>query len=471
MSELHELGLVELAAALRRRDVSCVEVARATLARVERLNPAVTAIVDRRDPDAVLAEAAARDDEAAAGRWRGVLHGVPQAVKDLAEVAGQPFTAGSPVFRERVGVVDAPHVARMRAAGAVFVGRTNTPEMGFGSQTYNPVHGVTRNPWDPTRTVGGSSGGAAAALACRLLAAADGSDYMGSLRNPAAWSSVNGLRPSRGRVPGSPGFVAQLGEAGPMARSVTDLAALLGVMATGAPVGPLDRADPLDLTDLRPAEPTALRVGWLGDLGGRLACEDGLLDLARLGSVDVFAGLGAAVEDVVPPFDLDALWDAFLVWRWWNACEMAPLLEHHRDDLKPELVWEIEQGLRLTGLQVHRAAAVRAEWYRAAAGLFERFDVLVAPATQVHPFPVEVTWPRAIAGRTMDTYHRWMETVAPWSMAGVPAMGVPAGFTPGGLPVGVQVIGPPGGDRRVLEVALVHEAATGYARAVPPLAA
>nr|WP_281376492.1 amidase [Actinomycetospora corticicola] len=466
---MHELGLVELAAALRRRDVSCVEVATATLARLDDLNPAVNAVVARRDPDAVLAEAAARDAEAAAGRWRGVLHGVPQAVKDLAEVAGQPFAAGSPVFRDRVGVVDAPHVARMRAAGALFVGRTNTPEMGFGSQTYNPVYGATRNPWDLTRTVGGSSGGAAAALACRLLPAADGSDYMGSLRNPAAWSSAYGLRPSRGRVPGVPGFVAQLGEAGPMARSVADLAALLSVMTTGGPVGPLDHSDPLDLSSLTAADPTSLRVGWLGDLGGRLACEDGLLDLARRGSVDVFAGLGATVEEVVPPFDLDALWEAFLVWRWWNACEMAPLLEHHRADLKPELVWEIEQGLTLTALRVHRAAAVRAEWFRAVVGMFDRFDVLVAPATQVHPFPVEVTWPREIAGRTMDTYHRWMETVAPWSMAGVPVMGMPAGFTPGGLPVGVQLIGPPGGDRRVLEVALAHEAATGFAGAVPPV--
>ncbi|MEJ2869039.1 amidase [Actinomycetospora sp. OC33-EN08] len=468
--ELSVLGLVDLAAEIRARRLSSVEVARATLGRIDRTDRLVNAIVARRAPEVVLAEAADLDAEAAAGRWRGPLHGVPLAVKDLAEVAGEPFVAGSPVFRDRVGAVDAPHVARMRAAGGVFVGRTNTPELGFGSQTYNPVYGTTRNPWDTSRTVGGSSGGAAAALACRMLPAADGSDYMGSLRNPAAWSSVYGLRPSRGRVPGVPGFVAQMGEAGPMARSVADLAALLGVMTTGGPVGPLDRADPLDLTDLRPADPSSLRVGWLGDLGGRLACEPGLLDLARAGSVDVLASLGAHVEEVVPAFDLDALWDAFLVWRWWNAVEMAPLLELD-EPLKPELVWEIEQGVGLTAVQVHRAAAVRAEWFRVVVDLFGRFDVLVAPATQVHPFPADVTWPREIAGRTMDTYHRWMETVAPWSMAGVPVLGTPAGFTPGGLPVGVQLIGPPGADRRVLEVALAHEAATGYARAVPALAA
>ncbi len=474
--EVCELGLVDLRTAIAARDVSCVEVARDHLRHIDAVNAAVTAIVARPDPDAVLAEAAERDAELARGERRGVLHGVPQAVKDLVEVAGQPFTAGSPVFASRVGVVDAPHVARMRAAGAVFVGRTNTPELGFGSQTYNPVWGTTRNPYDLARTVGGSSGGAAAALATRMLPAADGSDYMGSLRNPAAWANVYGLRPSRGRVPHTPGFVAQLGEAGPMARSVADLAALLGVMtnqdqhADRGPVGPLDRADPLDLEALRPADPVGLRVGWLGDLGGRLATEPGLLELAR-GPVDVLAGLGAVVEDVVPAFDLDRLWEAFLRWRWWNACEMAPLVEDPalREQLKPELVWEIEHGTALSAREVSWAGTVRAEWYAAVVALFDRFDVLLAPATQVHPFSAEVPWPAEIAGRVMDTYHRWMETVAPWSMAGVPVLGMPAGFTPDGLPVGVQLIGPPGGDRRVLEVALTHEAATDWSARRPSL--
>jgi ureidomalonase len=445
-----------------------VEVARAHAELADAVNPLLNALVARRDPEVVLAEAAERDAELARGEHRGVLHGVPQAVKDLAEVEGQPFVAGSPLFASRVGLVDAPHVARMRAAGAVFVGRTNTPELGFGSQTYNPVWGTTRNPYDLARTVGGSSGGAAAALATRMLPAADGSDYMGSLRNPAAWANVYGLRPSRGRVPGVPGFVAQLGEAGPMARSIADLAALLGVMTAGAPVGPLDRADPLDLTDLRPADPRGLRVGWLGDLGGRLATEPGLLELAR-SPVDVLAGLGAEVEEVVPAFDLDRLWEAFLAWRWWNAVEMAPVIEDPalRALCKPEVVWEVEHGLELSALDVARAVTTRAQWYAAVVGLFGRFDVLVAPATQVHPFDAEVPWPREIAGRPMDTYHRWMETVAPWSMAGVPVLGTPAGFTREGLPVGAQLIGPPGGDRRVLEVGLTHEAATDHAARRP----
>jgi Asp-tRNA(Asn)/Glu-tRNA(Gln) amidotransferase A subunit family amidase len=447
-----------------------VEVATAYLEHADAVNPAVNALVARRDPEVVLAEAGQRDAELARGEHRGVLHGVPQAVKDLAEAAGQSFTAGSPVFASRVGVVDAPHVARMRAAGALFVGRTNTPELGFGSQTYNPVWGTTRNPYDLERTVGGSSGGAAAALATRMLPAADGGDTMGSLRNPAAWANVYGLRPSRGRVPGARGFVAQLHEAGPMARSVADLAALLGVMTAGRPVGPLDRTDPLDLADLRPADPTGLRVGWLGDLGGRLATEPGLLALAR-GPVDVLAGLGAVVEDVVPAFDLDRLWEAFLRWRWWGVCEMAPLVEDPavRAQLKPELVWEIEHGLALSAREVSWAATVRAEWYAAVVALVGRFDVLLAPATQVHPFAADIRWPREIDGRPMDTYHRWMETVMPWSMAGVPALGMPAGFTSDGLPVGVQLIGPPGGERRVLEVALTHEAATDWSARRPPL--
>ncbi|HEY2193323.1 MAG TPA: amidase [Actinomycetospora sp.] len=470
MPPLCELGLVDLAAAIAAREVSCVEVAHAHLEHADAVNPAVNALIARRDPDDVLDEAGERDAELGRGGRRGVLHGVPQAVKDVTEAAGQPFTAGSPIFAERVGVTDAPHVARMRAAGALFVGRTNTPELGFGSQTFNPVWGTTRNPYDLSRAVGGSSGGAAAGLATRMLPAADGSDTMGSLRNPAAWANVYGLRPSRGRLPGSPGFVAQLNEPGPMARTVLDLAALLGVMTAGGPVGPLDRADPLDLTDLHPAEPEGLRVGWLGDLGGRLATEPGLLDLARA-PVDVLARLGAVVEDVVPAFDLDRLWDAFLVWRWWNSVEMAPLVEDPalREQLKPELVWEIEHGLGLTAREVARAAIVRAEWYAAVVALFDRFDVLLAPATQVHPFAADVPWPAEIAGRPMDTYHRWMETVMPWSMAGVPVLGMPAGFTPGGLPVGVQLIGPPGGDRRVLEVGLTHEAATDWSARRPPL--
>ncbi|MCO1656177.1 amidase [Pseudonocardia humida] len=472
-SALVELGAAGLAERIAAREVSCVEVVAAHLDRIDALNPQVNAIVARRDRDEVLAEAAERDRALDRSGPAGPLHGIPMAIKDLAEVAGQPWTAGSPAFRDRVGAVDDPFVARVRAAGAVLVGRTNVPELGLGSQSYNPVWGTTTNPYDASRTAGGSSGGAAAALALRMLPVADGSDYMGSLRNPAAFCNVLGLRPSRGRVP-QPGFVAQLSEVGPMGRSVADVALLLSVLAGPDPAAPLALTDRLDLTDLRPAELRGRRVAWLGDLGGRLATEPGVLELGR-GAADALAGLGADVVEFVPPFDLDRLWSAFLVWRWWGMVGKAPLLaEGVRELVKPEARWEIERGLALTPAAIADAMAVRDEWYAAVVrmvGPAGSFDALLAPSAQVFPFPADVHWPAEIDGRPMDTYHRWMETVAPWSMAGIPVLGMPAGFDARGLPTGVQLIGPPGGDRRVLEIGLAYERATGWVDRVRPPAA
>ncbi len=457
MTALPELDALTLAGLVARGEASCVEVVAAHLDRIEALNPQVNAIVGLRDRDAVLADAAARDRE----EPRGPLHGLPIAVKDLTEVAGLPWTAGSPVFRDRVGVVDEPFVARLRAAGLVVVGKTNTPELGFGSQTYNPVYGVTRNPYDLERTVGGSSGGAAAALAARMLPVADGSDYMGSLRNPAAFGNVLGFRPSVGTV-APHGTVAQLGEVGPMGRTVADVAALLDVMAdpTRRPVGEL--AGPVAGT----------RAAWVGDLGGRLATEPGVLELGRA-AAEALADLGCVVEEAVPAFDLDELWWAFLVWRGWNALELEPLYADPalRAQLKPEIVWEIEHGLELSALEVSQAVAVRERWIAAVGALFARYDAVLAPSTQVFPFPVATPWPDVVGGRPMDTYHRWMETVMPWSMAGTPVLGMPAGFDARGLPTGVQLVGPAGADRAVLRLGRAYEEATGWvARHLPAIA-
>ena len=454
MTALPELDALTLAGLVARREASCVEVVATHLDRIEALNPQVNAIVALRDRDAVLADAAARDGE----EPRGPLHGLPIAVKDLTEVAGLPWTAGSPVFRDRVGVVDEPFVARLRAAGLVVVGKTNTPELGFGSQTYNPVYGVTRNPYDLERTIGGSSGGAAAALAARMLPVADGSDYMGSLRNPAAFGNVLGFRPSAGTV-APHGAVAQLGEVGPMGRTVADVAALLDVVAdpTRRPVGEL-------------AGPVAgIRVAWVGDLGGRLATEPGVLELGRA-AAEALADLGCVVEEAVPAFDLDELWWAFLVWRGWNALELEPLYADPalRAQLKPEIVWEIEHGLELSALEVSQAVAVRERWIAAVGALFARYDAVLAPSTQVFPFPVATPWPDVVGGRPMDTYHRWMETVMPWSMAGTPVLGMPAGFDARGLPTGVQLVGPVGADRAVLRLGRAYEEATGWVARHPP---
>ncbi|GAA1264095.1 amidase [Pseudonocardia aurantiaca] len=468
-SDLVERDARELSGLVERREVSCVEVVTAHLEQIERLNPQVNAIIARRDPDVVLAEAAERDAQLARGERAGWLHGLPVAVKDLAEVAGLPWTAGSLVHRDRIGAVDELFVRRMKDAGAVVVGKTNTPELGFGSQTYNPVSGATRNPYDLSRTPGGSSGGAAAALALRMLPVADGSDYMGSLRNPAAFCNVWGMRPSTGRVP-KPGFVAQLGEAGPMGRSVTDVAALLSVLAGPDPDHLLGRGeDPAVFAGPLDGDVAGARVAWVGDLAGRLAFEPGVLDLGRA-AAEVLASLGCVVEEALPDQDFDELWSTALVWRWWNALELEPL---HADPatralLKPEIVYEIEGGLRLSALDVTRALEGRRRWLDALAGFFTRYDFVLAPSAQVFPFDVGTPWPAEVGGRPMDTYHRWMETVAPWSLAGTPVLGMPAGFDPRGLPTGVQLIGRPGADLDVLRLGRAYEKATRWVSRVRP---
>jgi ureidomalonase len=468
-SDLVERDAGELSGLIERREVSCVDVVTAHLEQIERLNPQVNAIVVARDADVVLAEAAERDAQLARGERAGWLHGLPVAVKDLAEVAGLPWTAGSPVHRDRVGAVDELFVRRMKRAGAIVVGKTNTPELGFGSQTYNPVYGATRNPYDLSRTPGGSSGGAAAALALRMLPVADGSDYMGSLRNPAAFCNVWGMRPSTGRVP-KPGFVAQLGETGPMGRSVTDVAALLAVLAGPDPDHLMGRAeDPAVFTAPLDADVTGTRVAWVGDLGGRLAFEPGVLELGRA-AADVLASLGCVVEEALPEQDFDELWATALAWRWWNALELEPLYADPaaRALFKPEIGWEIEGGLRLSALDVTRALAGRQAWLDTLAAFFTRYDFVLAPSAQVFPFDVGTPWPSEIDGRPMDTYHRWMETVAPWSLAGTPVLGMPAGFDRRGLPAGVQLVGRPGADLDVLRLGHAYEQATQWVRRVRP---
>ena len=471
--ELVEPGACALVGMLGRREVSCVEVVSAHLDHIERVNPQVNAIIALRDRHAVLVEAAECDALLARGEPLGPLHGLPVAVKDLAEVAGLAWTAGSPVYRDRTGAIDELFVRRIRAAGAIVIGKTNTPELGYGSQTYNPVWGVTRNPYDLSRTAGGSSGGAAAALALRMLPVADGSDYLGSLRNPAAFCNVWGMRPSAGRVP-KPGFVAQLGEVGPMGRSVADVATLLSVLAgpdpaalLARPEGPSTLAGPLD------ADVAGMRVAWVGDLGGHLAVEREVLELGRA-AAGVLESLGCVVEEALPAQRFDDLWQTVLTWRWWKALELEPL---HADPatralLKPEIVWEIEHGLRLSALDVTRALAARQRWLDVLAGYFGRFDAVLAPSAQVFPFDADTPWPAEVAGRPMDTYHRWMETVAPWSLAGAPALGMPAGFGAGGLPTGVQLVGRPGADLQVLQLGRAYEEATQWVNRVrPPLLA
>jgi amidase len=471
------LDALDLSRAIHRRELSCREVMQAHLARIGRLNPHHTAIVSLRDEPALLAEADARDAMLAGGRSLGWMHGLPHAVKDLEPTAGVCTTWGSPVFRDHLPLEDSLLVQRIRAAGAIVIGKTNVPEWGLGSQTYNPVFGTTRNAYDRSKTSGGSSGGAAVALALRMVPVADGSDMGGSLRNPAGWNNVFGMRPSLGRVPKWPAddvFFGQLPIEGPMARSVPDLAALLGTLAGPDPRQPLSLpADPAigaDALQAAPQDLRGLRIGWLGDLGGHLPTEPEVLPGCER-ALQALAGLGCTVAPVTLGFDAGSVWRAFATLR---AYALAGRFAAWTGDperwsaLKPEARWEVERGMALTGLDVHHAAATRSAWYQHVLALFRHHDVLVLPTAQCLPFDAGTHWPAELAGRTMDSYHRWMEVVAGVTLAGVPAISVPAGFSAGGLPMGMQLIGPPRSDAALLRLAHAYDGATRWVARRPP---
>jgi amidase len=471
--DLTDWDAVDLSRAIADRQVSCREVMAAFLDRIERTNDIVNAIVSLRDRDALMAESAEADDDLAAGRHRGPLHGLPQAIKDLAACRGFPNTLGSPIFADAIAQTDAIMVERMRAAGAIFVGKTNVPEFGLGSNTFNPVFGPTLNAYDQTRTAGGSSGGAAVALALRMLPVADGSDHGGSLRNPAAYNNVFGFRPSYGRVPGSTDevFSTALAVAGPMARSVRDLAMLLSVQAgydsrvpTSIREGGAAFAGSLD------ADIKGWRIGWLGDFGGEIPLESGIKGLCE-GGLRVLESLGATVEEAKPDYPLEKMFQNWILLRRANfAATRRDIYADPRTRamMKPEAQWEAEGGLALGALDVEAALRVRTAWYEAMRRLFERFDILVLPTAQVFPFPIDEAWPREIAGRTMDTYHRWMQVVIPFTMANSPAMSVPVGFNAAGLPMGMQLAGPSGEEMRVLRIAHAYDKATDWVRRRPP---
>jgi amidase len=465
-----QLSATDLACRIARREMSCVAVMTAFLDRIDAINPSVNAIVSRVERPALLAQAAEFD----IGEPRGPLHGLPFAVKDLEAVAGLPNTMGSPLYRDEMPAADSIMVARLRAAGAIFIGKTNVPEFGFGSQTYNTVFGTTLNAYDQNRTAGGSSGGAAVALAARMVPLADGSDHAGSLRNPAAFNNVFGFRPSFGRIPTEAPdvFAAALGVLGPMARSVEDLALLLSVQAGFDPRAPLSiRQTAASVTAPLDVPVAGRRVGWLGDLGGYLAVEPGILPLCE-SALGVFETLGAVVEPVRIGFPMPELWQAWTTLRSWGVA--ANLGEIYADParralLKPEAQWEIARGLGVSGTAISEALAVRTRWYLHMLGLFERLDHLVLPSAQVFPFAADLHWPQAIAGRAMDTYHRWMEVVIPATMAQLPALNVPVGFGDLGLPMGMQIIGRPQDELSCLQIGHAYDVATRWPERRPPV--
>ncbi|MEP7299230.1 MAG: amidase [Burkholderiales bacterium] len=463
--DLTDLSASTLARAIAAREVSCRELMQATLARIAVVNPVHNAIVSLRDGDVLLREAEACDAELARGERRGWMHGLPQAIKDIAPTAGLRSTMGSPLLRDFVPAHDGLLAQRMKAAGCIVIGKTNTPEFGLGSHTFNEVFGVTRNAFDVSKSAGGSSGGAAVALATRMLSVADGSDFMGSLRNPAGWNNVFGLRPSQGRVPQWPVadvWVTQLGTEGPMGRTVEDVARLLDVQAGPDARLPLSLAQHASFADgLDQVEGSRAAIGWLGDLNGYLPMEPGILEVCEQ-ALNRLQGLGCAIEPTALGQAPEAVWDAWLVWRrWLVAGRIAPFLgkASNRALIKPEALWEHDQAAGLTGAQVLHASAQRSVFHQHLLTLFERFDALALPVAQVWPFDAALRWPTHIAGREMDTYHRWMEVVIYATFAGLPCISVPAGFDARGLPMGLQLIGRPQGEAALLRLAKAYEQA------------
>ena len=448
----------ELAAGIRAREFSARELMSAYLERIEAVNPRVNAIVTLVAPETALALADAADR----AELRGALHGLPIAVKDVEDTAGMRTTYGSPLFAEHVPEADSLLVERLRAAGALVIGKTNTPEFAAGSQTFNGVFGATRNPWDLARTPGGSSGGAAAAVAAGMLPFADGSDLGASVRNPAAFCGLVGLRPSPGVVPdaGRSDPWNPLPVLGPIARTVDDAALLLSALAGPDPRDPLS-VGPAFVPEL-PDVPTGLRVAWSRDLGG-LPVEPEVTAALDRGRATLEA-LGCVVEEAEPSFE--GADESFEVLR---GVTFAGTFKDILHEVKPALAENVRFGLSLQPERIARALELRGALFARMRELLTRYDLLAAPVTQVAPFSVEEEYPRSVAGVEMGSYLEWFRSCSRITVTTHPAVAVPAGFTDGGLPIGLQLVGRHRGERGLLAFARAFCDATGLAERRPPL--
>ncbi len=469
MSDLCFLSATDLVAMMVRRQVSAREVLDAHLDRIERVNPAVNAVVTLA-VDHAKRLAARADDAAVRGETLGPLHGLPVVHKDLTETKGIRTTYGSTVHADFVPDFDSLVVERLVGAGAVTVGKTNTPEWGTGSQTSNRVFGSTLNPYDLTKTCGGSSGGAAVALATGMAPIADGSDMGGSLRNPASFCNVVGLRPSIGRVPSWPSAAPHftLGTAGPMARTVPDVALLMRVLSPPDPRHPLSSAaSPEQFAGPLRRDFAGVVVAWTDDLGGLPV--DPRVTRAMAPGPDVLASLGCDVRREAP--DLSAAEDAFLLWRaWYYALTLGDTLRDRPEDVGESTTWNVRVGLELTGADLARAERARTVLHHRMREFLARHEFLVTLVSQVPPFDVRLPYPPEVAGVRSETYLDWMRSCWSISATGLPAASVPFGFTDDGLPVGLQVVGRPGDDFGVLQLAHAIEEATKAGQRRPAVA-
>ncbi|MGF1624800.1 MAG: amidase [Alphaproteobacteria bacterium] len=457
----------DLVGRLRRGEVTPHDLLDALEARIAAVNPQVNAL-----PTLCFERARARADALLAKPvdQRGVLAGLPVPIKDSANVAGVRTTFGSPIFADHVPEVSDLLVQRLEASGAVVYAKSNTPEFEAGGHTFNPVFGVTRNPWDLGRSPGGSTGGGAAALASGMAWLAQGSDFGGSLRTPAAFCGVVGLRPSAGRVPQGPYSSAfqTLSVSGPMARSIDDLALALDAMSGLSNADPMSFESPLQRfsSATRTPEPPH-RVGYSADLG-LTPVDPEVAGICRQ-AVERLDGEGLIVENARP--DLTGARDCFLTLRGAHfAALRGPLLQSHRDALKPEVVWNIEQGMALTAGAVAAAENARARICAVMAAFEQDYDLLVTPGAIVPAFPVEERHVAACNGVAFETYIDWLALTYAVSLTGRPALVLPCGLTAGGLPVGLQLVGPLRGEALLLKWAAWIEAAldVGFAWPVTP---
>jgi len=463
------LTATELALKIRSGEISAVETMEAHLAQIEKVNPPVNAIVTL-VPELALEQARKADEKLAQGGKLGPLHGLPVAHKDLVPTKGIRTTFGSPIFQDFVPEQDALLVERIHNAGGISLGKTNTPEFGAGSQTFNQVFGATKNPYDLSKTCGGSSGGAAVSVACRMLPFADGSDLGGSLRNPTNFCNVVGFRPSVGRVPSWPNEAGWNSFAvdGPIARTVEDCALLLSVLA-----GP-DLRSPICLPESGSVFRQSLernlkgiRIAWSADLGG-LPVDSRVTETLEA-QREVFEDLGCIVEEGFPDFtDADEIFKTFRAWYF--ELKLASLLPEHREKMKKTVIWNIESGMKLSGPELGRAEVKRTALFHRVREFMQNYDFLALPVSQVPPFPLEQEYVSEIKGMKMETYLDWMRSCYYITVTGQPAISVPSGFTDDNLPVGLQLVGRPQDDLGVLQLAHAFEKATGFYKKVPDLA-
>ena len=468
-SDLCYQTAISLRNQVQSREVSAREVVEAHLNHIDQFNGQVNAICTLVSTKEALAQADSIDRAISQGKKAGPLAGLPIAIKDLVQTRGIRTTMGSPIFRDLVPKSDALMVERIRNAGAIIIGKTNTPEFGAGSNTFNPVFGATRNPYDLTRVAGGSSGGAAAALACRMLPIADGSDLGGSLRNPAAFCNVIGFRPSIGRIPIVPstmGWQSRLSVEGPMARTVEDCRLLLSVQA-----GP-DIRDPMSLPNLTSLDdsldeaPSRPVIGWSLDLQHLPIARPIASTFNKAASY--FADIGCEVRE--SDLDLSDSMEVFRILRGNHFAEISKtFFDDNQHQIKQTVIDNVNFGRSLSGDDLSRADVIRTQIYHRMLDFFETHDFLVAPTTQVEPFDIETEWVTEINGQTMQDYLEWMSVCCVITPTGLPSISMPCGFSATGLPVGLQIIGRPGADLEVLQMARSFESVTHFADQIPPI--